>query len=54
MVRWRVIHWEGSHLVQMVDLRYDTPMVSHIGVDMTILRDLHWDSSYLVQKQELR
>ena len=39
--------------MQMVDLRYDIPIVGHMGLKMASLRDIHWESSHLVYKQEL-
>ena len=41
MINLKDIHWD-RHLVQMVELRYYTPMVCHMGLDMERLRELHW------------
>ena len=53
MVICRVIKWEGSHLVQMVDLRKNPPLVGNMGLDIESMRDIYCNRSHLVQTVEL-
>ena len=54
MVSLMVLHWQGSHLLQMVDLRQAPPMVCHIRLEMTSWGFLYCEGSHLVNMVDMR
>ena len=42
MSSYMVIHWEGSHLVQLMDMRQAPPMVVHMVIYIESLSSVYW------------